>query len=203
MEHKKPGEAQVHETAVVDKHAKVGNGTQIWHFSHVSNGAQIGEDCKLGQNVFIGEDVRIGNNVKIQNNVSVYSGVEIEDDAFLGPSCVFTNVSVPRSSFPTNDYKRTLVQRGASIGANATIVCGNIVGAYSLIGAGAVVTRDVMPHSVMVGVPARHTNWACICGSFLVRVPSEERSLLVCQNDGRTYELDADGPWLLNGVRNG
>ena len=157
-----------HESSYVDDGAVVGIGTKIWHFSHVMPGAVIGERCNLGQNVVIMPGTRIGNNVKIQNNVSIYEGVELEDDVFCGPSCVFTNVMNPRSHWPRkNEYRRTLVKRGGSIGANATIVCGVTLGEFAFIGAGAVVTSDVPAYGLMVGVPARRVGWMCQCGERL------------------------------------
>lgn len=154
-----------HESAVVDAGANIGNGTKIWHFSHVCSGAKIGENCSLGQNVFVGNSVTIGNNVKIQNNVSVYDAVTIEDDVFCGPSMVFTNVFNPRSFIVRkSEYKPTLVKRGTTIGANATIVCGITLGEYSFIGAGCVVNSDVKPYAVVVGVPMRQIGWMCMCG---------------------------------------
>jgi UDP-2-acetamido-3-amino-2,3-dideoxy-glucuronate N-acetyltransferase len=167
----------IHESAYVDEGAQIGQGTKVWHFCHVNKGAVIGERCSLGQNVVVMNDVRIGNNVKIQNNVSVYDAVEIEDDVFCGPSMVFTNVINPRSHVPRKDeYKRTRVRRGASIGANATIVCGVTLGEYCFIGAGCVVTRDVPAYALVVGVPARRIGWMCICGS---RLEVERASLRV------------------------
>jgi UDP-2-acetamido-3-amino-2,3-dideoxy-glucuronate N-acetyltransferase len=155
----------IHESSYVDEGAVVGDGSRVWHFCHILPGAVIGERCNLGQNVVVMSGVRIGNNVKIQNNVSIYEGVELEDDVFCGPSMVFTNVSNPRSHVSRRgQYERTLVRRGASIGANATIVCGVTIGEYSFIGAGAVVARDVLPHALMVGVPARRAGWMCHCG---------------------------------------
>jgi UDP-2-acetamido-3-amino-2,3-dideoxy-glucuronate N-acetyltransferase len=149
---------QIHPTAVIDEGAKIGKGTRIWHFTHVMGGAEIGEDCNIGQNVFIADGVRLGNRVKIQNNVSLYSGVTCEDEVFLGPSCVFTNILNPRSFVSRKDeYKPTLLKRGATIGANATILCGITIGEYALIGAGAVVTKNVPPFALMVGNPARKT----------------------------------------------
>jgi UDP-2-acetamido-3-amino-2,3-dideoxy-glucuronate N-acetyltransferase len=149
-----------HESAFVDEGCRVGDGTKIWHFSHLMTGCRVGENCILGQNVFVGQDVMIGSNVKIQNNVSVYSGVMVEDDVFLGPSCVFTNVINPRSFVERKDeFRPTRVCRGASVGANATILCGVTVGEYAMIGAGAVVTHDVPPYALVVGNPARQTGW--------------------------------------------
>lgn len=157
----------VHESAYVDEGARIGAGTKVWHFCHVMPGAEIGERCTLGQNVFVANRVKIGNEVKIQNNVSIFEGVILEDHVFCGPSMVFTNVKTPRSSHPRNkssDYATTLVKRGATIGANATVVCGITIGEWAFVGAGAVVTRDVAPHALVVGVPARHAGWACRCG---------------------------------------
>ncbi len=159
----------VHESSYVDDGARIGSGSKVWHFSHVMAGAVIGDRCNLGQNVVVMPGTRIGNNVKIQNNVSIYEGVELEDDVFCGPSCVFTNVINPRSHISRkHEYRRTLVRRGASIGANATIVCGTTLGAFSFIGAGAVVTSDVPDFALMVGVPARRVGWVCQCGVRLV-----------------------------------
>ena len=160
----------IHESAYVDEGAIVGEGTRIWHFCHVNPGAVIGARCSLGQNVVVMSGTRIGNNVKIQNNVSIYEGVELEDDVFCGPSMVFTNVVNPRSHVSRkHEYKRTLVKRGASIGANATVVCGATLGEYCFIGAGAVVTKDVLPYALMAGVPARWIGWICQCGEKLER----------------------------------
>ena len=158
----------VHESSYLDEGAVVGSGTKIWHFCHILAGAVIGERSSLGQNVVVMSGTRIGNNVKIQNNVSIYEGVELEDDVFCGPSCVFTNVLNPRSHVSRkHEYRRTLVRRGASIGANATIVCGATLGQYAFIGAGAVVTSDVPAFGLMVGVPARRVGWVCRCGERL------------------------------------
>ncbi|HEX9484944.1 MAG TPA: acyltransferase [Gemmatimonadaceae bacterium] len=161
-------EATVHPSAFVDDGAVIGAGTRVWHFCHVLGGAVIGERCSLGQNVVVMNGVRIGRNVKVQNNVSIYEGVEIEDDVFCGPSMVFTNVLTPRSHVSRKgDYRRTLVKRGSSIGANATIVSGVTLGEYSFIGAGAVVSADVAPFALVVGVPARRVGWMCQCGERL------------------------------------
>jgi UDP-2-acetamido-3-amino-2,3-dideoxy-glucuronate N-acetyltransferase len=160
----------IHPTAVVDEDVTIGDGTRVWHFSHLSKGCRIGERCSLGQNVYVAPGVRIGSNVKIQNNVSIYEGVELEDDVFCGPSMVFTNVITPRSAYPRNSsrhYVRTLVRRGATIGANATIVCGNTVGEFGFVGAGAVVTHDVPNYAIVVGNPARVVGYACECGARL------------------------------------
>ncbi len=177
--------AMIHESAYVDDGAKIGDGTRIWHFCHVMPGAVIGERCSLGQNVVVMNGVRIGNNVKIQNNVSVYEGVEIQDDVFCGPSMVFTNVINPRSAISRkSEYQATLVKKGASIGANVTIVCGVTLGEYCFIGAGAVVTSDVPDFALMLGVPARFAGWMCECGSRL-----QDGGGLLCGECGKSYEL--------------
>lgn len=160
----------VHPSSYIDKDAQIGKGTKIWHFCHITKGAKIGKNCKLGQNVYVGPNVQIGNNVKIQNNVSIYPGVVLEDDVFCGPSMVFTNIINPRSAAPRNSdkfYKRTLVRKGASIGANATVVCGNTLDRYSFIGAGSVVTKDVPNYALVYGNPARIQGWICECGEKL------------------------------------
>jgi UDP-2-acetamido-3-amino-2,3-dideoxy-glucuronate N-acetyltransferase len=174
----------VHESSYVDAGAVVGKGTKIWHFCHVMPGAEIGERCSLGQNVVVMPGTKIGTNVKIQNNVSIYEGVVLEDDVFCGPSCVFTNVTTPRSHVSRKgEYVRTLVRRGASIGANATVVCGVTLGEYAFIGAGAVVTSDVPSHALMVGVPARRVGWMCECGERL-HVSGERAA---CDRCGAAY----------------
>jgi UDP-2-acetamido-3-amino-2,3-dideoxy-glucuronate N-acetyltransferase len=181
----------VHASAIVDDGAVLGPGTRVWHFSHVCGGARIGAGCSLGQNVFVGNDVLIGDRVKIQNNVSVYDAVTLEDEVFCGPSMVFTNVRTPRSAFPRNtsaDYAETRVKRGASIGANATIVCGATVGEWSFVAAGAVVTRDVPPYALMAGVPARRIGWVCECGATLRPADGEA----ACAECGRGYRLDGE-----------
>ncbi|OPY86902.1 MAG: UDP-2-acetamido-3-amino-2,3-dideoxy-D-glucuronate N-acetyltransferase [Smithella sp. PtaU1.Bin162] len=158
----------IHETAIVDDQVQIGAGTKIWHFSHILAGVVIGERCNIGQNVVIGPDVTVGSNCKVQNNVSLYKGVTLEDGVFCGPSMVFTNVYNPRAEIRKMDEVRaTLVKRGATIGANATIVCGNTLGCYAFIGAGAVVTKDVPDHALMVGNPARQIGWVCVCGEKL------------------------------------
>jgi len=177
----------VHATAIVDDGARIGNGTRVWHFTHVSAGSVVGANCVLGQNVFVGPGVEIGDGVKIQNNVSVYAGVVLADDVFLGPSCVFTNVSTPRAHVERKDeFAPTRVGKGVTVGANATIVCGHRLGEYALIGAGSVVTKDVPAHAVVVGNPARRTAWACRCGDIL---PGEG----VCARCGDQYEVTAEG----------
>lgn len=181
----------VHESSYVDEPSEIGEGTKIWHFSHVLPGCRIGRGCNVGQNVVIGPRVTIGNRVKIQNNVSVYEGVELEDEVFCGPSMVFTNVFTPRSGTPRNsssDYLRTLVKRGASIGANATIVCGNTIGEYAFVGAGSVVTKDVPPYAVVYGNPARIHGYACECG---VKLELRDNAA-TCGECGRRYERDND-----------
>lgn len=158
----------IHPSAIVDAGASIGTGTRVWHWTHVCSGAVIGEGCSLGQNVFIAATARLGNNVRIQNNVSIYDGVEIDDDVFCGPSMVFTNVINPRAHVQRkNEYRQTHVGRGASIGANATIVCGVSIGPFAMIGAGSVVTRDVAPYALATGVPARRRGWVCWCGTRL------------------------------------
>ena len=168
----------VHPTAIIDEPCEIGAGTKIWHFCHVSKDCQLGKGCNLGQNVFVASGVKVGNNVKIQNNVSLYTGVILEDDVFCGPSCVFTNVNNPRSQVVRHHlYEETIVRRGTSIGANATIVCGSTLGRYCFIGAGAVVTKDVPDYALMVGVPARRAGW-------------------MSRHGYRLTEKDADGYWI-------
>jgi UDP-2-acetamido-3-amino-2,3-dideoxy-glucuronate N-acetyltransferase len=175
-----------HATAIIEQPCQIGEGTKIWHFSHVMENALVGPGCNLGQNVVISPGVRLGKNVKIQNNVSVYTGVELEDDVFCGPSMVFTNVINPRSHVNRrNEYKRTLVKRGATLGANSTVVCGTTVGKYALVGAGAVVTRDVPDHALVIGVPAKQVGWVCSCG---IRLPNAS-PLMACGTCGKTYEV--------------
>jgi UDP-2-acetamido-3-amino-2,3-dideoxy-glucuronate N-acetyltransferase len=158
----------IHESSYVDEGVTIGAGTKVWHFCHIQRGARIGYRCSLGQNVNIGNNVKVGNGVRIQNNVSVYEGVELEDNVFCGPSCVFTNVTTPRSHFPAHGvYAKTIVKEGASLGANSTVVCGHNVGRSALIAAGAVVTHDVPDYALMAGVPARRIGWVCECGHRL------------------------------------
>ena len=178
---------QAHETAIIDEGATIGEGTNIWHFSHIMAGCTIGQSCSIGQNVFISPEVVIGNRVKIQNNVSVYTGVICEDDVFLGPSCVFTNVINPRSAISRKDqFKQTIVERGASIGANATIVCGNRIGAYAMIGAGAVVTKEVPPYALVVGNPAQQIGWVSEYGH---RLEFDAEGVAVCPEGDAIYHL--------------
>ncbi|HZK54069.1 MAG TPA: DapH/DapD/GlmU-related protein [Desulfosporosinus sp.] len=174
----------VHESSYVDEGACIGNATKIWHFSHVHKGATIGEECSLGQNVNVSSNVTIGKGVKIQNNVSVYEGVELEDYVFCGPSMVFTNDLTPRAKYPKGSigYKKTLIKYGATIGANATIVCGNTIGQWAMIASGAVVTKDVQKYALMAGVPAKQIGWVCECG-----IPLKEE--LICKDCRREYEL--------------
>ncbi len=180
----------IHESSYVDDGVEIGPGTRIWHFSHILKGVRIGERCNIGQNVVIGPDVEVGSGVKIQNNVSVYRGVTLEDEVFCGPSMVFTNILTPRAGFPRNrpeDDLRTLVKKGASLGANCTIVCGVTIGSYALIGAGAVVTKDVPDHALVYGNPGRHRGWACHCG--LVLKPSRGPDGFSCPECHREYLL--------------
>jgi len=189
---------QAHETAIIDEGCTIGDGTRIWHFSHIMEGCTIGSDCTIGQNVVISPEVIIGNRVKIQNNVSVYTGVICEDDVFLGPSCVFTNVINPRSAIPRkNQFQSTIVEKGATIGANATIICGNRIGRYAMIGAGAVVTKDVLPFALVVGNPARHIGWVSEYGH---RLTFDNEGIAICPENGERYFLQ-DGKistlWLI------
>jgi len=181
-----------HETAIIDEGAKIGIGTRIWHWVHVCGGAQIGHDCSLGQNVFVGNDVVIGNRCKIQNNVSIYDAVILEDDVFCGPSMVFTNVHNPRSAVIRKDeYRPTRVKKGATIGANATIVCGVTLGEYCFIGAGAVITKDVKPYALMAGVPAKQIGWMSQHGERL-DLPLTGNAEAQCPATGEEYRLDGD-----------
>lgn len=176
-----------HPTAVIDDGCEIGEGTKIWHFSHVMPGCRIGKNCNLGQNVVVSPQVTLGNNVKVQNNVSIYTGVVCEDDVFLGPSMVFTNVINPRSAIARkNEYKQTIVRRGASIGANATVVCGNEIGEYAMIGAGAVVTKAVPAFALVVGNPARQLGWISEYGH---RLEFDSSGMATCQESGQQYVL--------------
>ncbi|TLX45207.1 N-acetyltransferase [Pseudoalteromonas phenolica] len=180
----------VHESAIVDEGAQIGANTRVWHFVHVCGGAQIGEGCSLGQNVFVGNKVTIGNNVKVQNNVSVYDNVHLEDDVFCGPSMVFTNVYNPRSFIERKtEYRDTLVKRGATLGANSTIVCGVTIGEYSLVGAGAVINKDVKPFALMVGVPAKQIGWISKYGEQL-DLPLDGNGIATCEHTGEQYQLE-------------
>jgi len=179
----------IHPSAIVDDGATIGKSSCVWHFSHVCAGAKIGEKCSLGQNVFVGNDVVIGNNVKIQNNVSVYDAVTIEDDVFCGPSMVFTNVYNPRSTFTRKDeYRKTLIKRGATMGANSTIVCGITVGQYAFIGAGAVINKDVPDFALMVGVPAKQIGWMSRFGERL-DLPLKGNAETICPHTNEKYVL--------------
>lgn len=179
-----------HESSYVDEECQIGEGTKIWHFSHIMSNCIIGKNCNIGQNVVVSSDVHLGNNVKIQNNVSVYTGVICEDNVFLGPSMVFTNVINPRSHVSRkNEYKQTIVREGASIGANATIVCGNEIGKYALIGAGSVITKNVKPYALMIGNPARQIGWISEYGQKLV---FDENGIAKCPETGELYSLKND-----------
>ena len=175
----------IHPTAIVDDGAQIGDGSRVWHWAHICSGARIGKGCSFGQNVFVGNDVVIGDNVKIQNNVSVYDSVKLESDVFCGPSMVFTNVYNPRSAISRKDeYRQTLVRRGATLGANCTVVCGCTIGEHAFIGAGAVVNRDVAPYALMLGVPAKRRGWMCLCGTQLT---GKGRVSCDC---GANYQID-------------
>lgn len=179
-----------HETAIIDEGCRIGKGTKIWHFSHIMTNCIIGEKCNIGQNVVISPEVVLGSNVKVQNNVSIYTGVICEDDVFLGPSMVFTNISNPRSEIVRRDkYEKTVVEKGATIGANATIICGNNIGRYAFVGAGAVVTREVKPYSLVVGNPAKHIGWMSEYGH---RLEFNEEQIAVCPESKEMYQLKND-----------
>lgn len=176
-----------HETAVIDNNCSIGDGTKIWHFSHIMDNCKIGESCNIGQNVVVSPQVVLGKNVKVQNNVSIYTGVTCEDDVFLGPSMVFTNIINPRSAINRKDeYKKTLVKKGASIGANATIVCGNTIGEYSFIGAGTVVTKEVLPFALVVGNPSKQIGWV---SEFGHRLYFNEKGFATCKESSQEYQL--------------
>ena len=179
-----------HSSAFVDEGCTIGNGTKIWHFSHIMPNCKLGENCNIGQNVVISPGVILGNNVKVQNNVSIYTGVICEDDVFLGPSMVFTNITNPRSAIIRKDqYKKTVVHKGASIGANATIICGNNIGQYALIGAGAVVTKDVPPYALLVGNPAKQIGWISEYGQ---KLDFSKVDVALCSESGEKYQLFKD-----------
>lgn len=176
-----------HETTIIDEGCSIGAGTKIWHFSHVMPGCEIGAGCNIGQNVVVSPGVVLGRNVKVQNNVSIYTGVVCEDDVFLGPSMVFTNVINPRSAVVRREeFKQTLVRKGASIGANATVVCGNEIGAYAMVGAGAVITKPVLPYALVVGNPARQIGWVSEFGN---RLEFDEEGFAVCEESGDKYKI--------------
>jgi len=180
-------EYYVHPSAIVDEGCEIGDRTKIWHFSHIMNGAKLGESCNIGQNVVISPDVTLGNNVKVQNNVSLYTGVICDDDVFLGPSCVFTNVINPRSAINRRgQYSKTHVGRGATIGANATIVCGHDIGEYAFIGAGSVVTKTVLPYALVVGNPAKQLGWM---SEFGIRLKFDDNGKAICNESGIKYQL--------------
>lgn len=179
-----------HETAVIDDNCIIGKGTKIWHFTHIMSNCEIGEGCNFGQNVVVSPEVVLGNNVKVQNNVSIYTGVICEDDVFLGPSMVFTNVINPRSAVNRkNEYLKTIVKKGASIGANATIVCGNNIGEFSFIGAGAVVTKEIPAYALVVGNPSKQIGWVSEYGH---RLHFNEQGFAICKESGEEYELKND-----------
>jgi len=184
----------VHESSYVDDNVEIGEGTKIWHFSHIQSGTKIGGKCVFGQNVNVANNVTIGNFVKVQNNVSIYEGVELEDYVFCGPSMVFTNILDPRCEFPQRGaefYKKTVVKRGASLGANSTIVCGNTIGKYAFIGAGAVVTKDVPDYALVTGVPAKISGWSCRCGEKLdLSADLQSNEEAKCKRCGREYFKD-------------
>ena len=178
----------VHESSYVDDNCEIGDGTKIWHFSHIMSNCKIGQKCNIGQNVVISPEVVLGNNVKIQNNVSIYTGVTCEDDVFLGPSMVFTNITNPRSAVVRRDqYEKTVVKKGASIGANATIVCGNDIGEYAFIGAGSVITKEVLPYALVVGNPARQIGWMSEYGH---RLEFNEENIAICPESNEKYLLE-------------
>ena len=188
----------IHETSFIDDDVKIGIGTKIWHFSHVLNGCEIGKNCSFGQNVVVGPNVDIGNHVKIQNNVSVYEGITLEDSVFCGPSCVFTNVHNPRSKIVRkNEYRKTLVQMGVTLGANCTIVCGVTLGKFSFIGAGAVISKDVPDYALMIGVPAKHVGWMSEYGEKL-DLPLKGNAKTICKHTNQKYQLKDDKVFLVD-----
>lgn len=182
----------IHSSAIVDDGAQIGDGSRVWHFAHICAGARIGEGCSFGQNVFVGNDVTIGNNVKVQNNVSIYDAVRLEDDVFCGPSMVFTNVYNPRSAVTRKDeYRLTTIKKGATLGANSTIVCGVLVGEYAFVAAGAVINRDVKPYALMAGVPARQIGWMSEYGER-IPLPIRGQGQYTCPKGGTRYTLDGE-----------
>lgn len=189
----------VHESAYVDEGATIGSGTKVWHFSHIQSGAHIGENCSFGQNVNVANNVTIGDGCRVQNNVSIYEGVTLEEGVFCGPSCVFTNDPLPRATFPAGHeaYLDTLIKKGASIGANATIVCGHTVGRGALVAAGAVVSRDIPDFALVAGVPARRIGWVCLCGQRLDSKGTLPKEETPCSKCGRTYKIEGDKLQLL------
>ena len=179
-----------HETAVIDENCSIGDGSKIWHFSHIMSNCILGKDCNLGQNVVVSPQVILGRNVKVQNNVSIYTGVICEEDVFLGPSMVFTNVTNPRSAVSRkNEYSKTIVKKGASIGANATVVCGNTIGEYAFVGAGAVVTKEIKPYALVVGNPSKQIGWVSEYGH---RLHFNEEGFATCKESGQKYQLRSD-----------
>ena len=184
----------IHPTAVVDEPMEIGEGTKVWHFTHIMSGAQIGENCIIGQNVFIGSGALLGDNIKVQNNVSIYDGVILEDDVFCGPSMVFTNVFNPRSFISRKkEFRKTLVKRGATIGANVTVVCGNTIGEYAFIGAGSVVTKDVSDYALVYGNPGKVKGWVCQCAEEI----SFRSERAICAACGKRYKMDSKGVTLI------
>ena len=186
-DNKKRRDIFIHESSYVDESVKIGKGTKVWHFAHIAKRAKIGKNCKIGQNVFIGEDSKVGNNVKIQNNVSIYTGITLEDSVFCGPSMVFTNVKKPRSLYPVNKkYDKTLVRKGATISANATIICGITIGRCAFIGAGSVVTRDVPDFALVYGNPAKLKGWICECGKTII--VSKKSKKYICKDCNKGFK---------------
>ena len=181
----------IHPTSVVDDNVSIGDNTKIWHFSHIQSGAIIGSNCSFGQNVNVSNNVHIGNGVKVQNNVSIYEGVELEDYVFCGPSMVFTNDLTPRARYPKGHagYKKTFIKHDATLGANSTIVCGHTIGEYATIAAGAVVTKNVKPHALMAGVPAKQIGWVCECGQVLIEEKGLKSKIYKCPDCGKEYEV--------------
>lgn len=186
----------VHKSSIIDKDVTIGEHTKVWHFSHILSGSHIGERCSFGQNCVVGPNVKVGNGVKVQNNISIYEGVEIEDDVFLGPSMVFTNVINPRAFIVRrNEFKKTLLKKGCTIGANATIVCGVSIGEYAMIGSGAVINRDVKPYALMVGVPAKQIGWVSKVGNTL---EFDENGVATCKYDNSRYRVKKDSLMAIN-----